>query len=136
MARLALLMLLVAAAAQAQPGRQTMKDAANAFKVCRQIAKSDRDQTVGRQAAQAWLDSAPTAAQEALPRDALLQSMVRAYSKEMRKQGQLIAMGCSQGVLERELPRNWSSFHQGGAQRSAAAGHGGIAGPRQTVSWG
>ncbi|RCL51249.1 MAG: hypothetical protein DBW85_09725 [Synechococcus sp. MED-G71] len=113
MARLALLMLLVAAAAQAQPGRQTMKDAANAFKVCRQIAKSDRDQTVGRQAAQAWLDSAPTAAQEAMPRDALLQSMVRAYSKEMRKQGQLIAMGCSQGVLERELPRNWSSFHQG-----------------------
>ena len=113
MARLALLMLLVAAAAQAQPGRQTMKDAANAFKVCRQIAKSDRDQTVGRQAAQAWLDSAPTAAQEAMPRDVLLQSMVRAYSKEMRKQGQLIAMGCSQGVLERELPRNWSSFHQG-----------------------
>jgi hypothetical protein len=113
MARLALLMLLVAAAAQAQPGRQTMEDAANAFKVCRQIPKSDRDQTVGRQAAQAWLDSAPTAAQEALPRDALLQSMVRAYSKEMRQQGQLIAMGCSQGVLERELPRNWSSFHQG-----------------------
>ena len=114
MARLALLLiLLMAAGAQAQPSRQTMKDAANAFKVCRQIAKNDRDEKVGRQAAQAWLDSAPSAAEEALPRDQLLQAMVRAYSQEMRQKGQWIAMGCSQGVLERELPRNWSSFHQG-----------------------
>ena len=73
MARLAVLLILVmTAGAQAQPARQTMKDAANAFKVCRQIAKNDRDEKVGRQAAQAWLDSAPTAAEEALPRDELL----------------------------------------------------------------
>ena len=133
MTRFALLLLvaLSPAAALAQGNAQTMQDAANAFKVCRQIAKPDRDEQVGRQAAKAWLDSAPNASEEALPRDALLQAMVKAYSQEMRSQGQLIAMGCSQGVLERELPQNWSRFHQGARSVLVQQGLGDLLKPGQ-----
>ena len=133
MARFALLLLvaLSPAAALAQGNAQTMQDAANAFKVCRQIAKPDRDETVGRQAAQAWLDSAPTASEEALPRDALMQAMVKAYSTEMREQGQLIAMGCSQGVLDRALLQNWGPFQQGIRSVLVQEGLGGILKPGQ-----
>jgi hypothetical protein len=90
-----------------------MAQAAEALDVCRRIAKPDRDQQIGEQAARAWLASAPGAAGERLDPQSLLRAMVEAYGQTMQKEGQLIAMGCSQGVLDRSLPLNWSAFHQG-----------------------
>jgi hypothetical protein len=103
---------LAGGASQAAP-KQTMVQAAEALDVCRRIAKPDRDQQIGEQAAQAWLTSAPGAAGERLDPPSLLRAMVEAYGQTMQKEGQLIAMGCSQGVLDRCLPLNWSAFHQG-----------------------
>ncbi len=105
-------LVLGSAAVQAAP-KQTMAQAAEALDVCRRIAKPDRDQQIGEQAAQAWLASAPGAAGERLDPTSLLRAMVEAYGQTMQKEGQLIAMGCSQGVLDRCLPLNWSAFHQG-----------------------
>ena len=108
-----LLPLLLLAAMPALAGPQTMQDAAKAFRVCRQIPKADRDLKTGRQAAQAWLDSSPSGADERLPRVELLQAMVKAYGKAMRERGAYTAMGCSEGILDRVETENWSSFHQG-----------------------
>ena len=110
---LALLITLPQPPALAQAKRQTMVQAAEALDVCRRIAKADRDQLVGEQAAQAWIASRPGAAAERQDGANLLRAMVETYASTMQKEGQLIAMGCSQGVLDRVLPLNWSPFHQG-----------------------
>jgi hypothetical protein len=108
-----LLIALPQPQALGQGKRQTMAQAAEALDVCRRIGKADRDQMVGEQAAQAWIASRPGAAAERQDGASLLRAMVETYAGTMQKEGQLIAMGCSQGVLDRVLPLNWSPFHQG-----------------------
>lgn len=93
--------------------RQTMQQAAEALQVCRGIPKPDRDRAVGEQAALAWVESRPDRAAETLRGSALLAAMGEVYADRMRQEGQLIAMGCSQGVLERALPQQWSAVHEG-----------------------
>lgn len=93
--------------------RQTMQQAAEALQVCRRIPKADRDRAVGEQAALAWVESRPDRRAEALQGSALLAAMGEVYADRMRQEGQLIAMGCSQGVLERVLPQQWSAVHSG-----------------------
>ncbi len=97
----------------AQETKQTMADAAQAMDVCRKVPKADRDEMVGEQVTRAWLATAPGAAAEKQDKSNLLRSMVDTYSKAMQKDGQLIAMGCSQGVLDRVQNLNWSPFHSG-----------------------
>ncbi|MFW6730781.1 MAG: hypothetical protein ACODUE_03440 [Synechococcus sp.] len=93
--------------------RQTMQQAAEALQVCRRIPKSDRDRAVGEQAALAWVEGRPDRTAEALRGSALLAAMGEVYADRMRTEGQLIAMGCSQGVMERALPQQWSAVHEG-----------------------
>ena len=99
--------------AKAQAAKQTMADAAQAMDVCRKVPKADRDEMVGEQVTRAWLATAPGAAAEKQDKANLLRSMVDTYSKAMQQDGQLIAMGCSQGVLDRVQDLNWSPFHSG-----------------------
>lgn len=112
-----LLPLLLGLAATAGHGQtrpqQTMQQAAEALQVCRRIPKPDRDRAVGEQAALAWVESRPDRNAEALRGSALLAAMGEVYADRMRQEGQLIAMGCSQGVLERVLPQQWSTVHTG-----------------------
>jgi hypothetical protein len=109
-----LLMGLAATAAHSQTRpQQTMQQAAEALQVCRRIPKADRDRAVGEQAALAWVESRPDRRAEALQGSALLAAMGEIYADRMRQEGQLIAMGCSQGVLERVLPQQWSAVHSG-----------------------
>ena len=78
----ALLLLLAPTQALAQEPKkpQSMRDAAESFRICRTILKEDRDRSAGRRVAQAWIDSAPSGADEQLQRVELMQSMVKAYS--------------------------------------------------------
>ncbi|MDA0291205.1 MAG: hypothetical protein O2922_04340 [Cyanobacteria bacterium] len=99
--------------ANAQEAKQTMADAAQAMDVCRTVPKADRDEMVGEQVTRAWLATAPGAAAEKQDKSNLLLSMVDTYSKAMQKDGQFIAMGCSQGVIDRVQNLNWSPFHSG-----------------------
>ena len=82
-------------------------------RVCRRVPKADRDEMVGEQVSRAWLATGPSAAAERQDKLNLLRSMVDAYAKAMQADGQLIAMGCSQGVLDRVQNLNWSPFHAG-----------------------
>lgn len=97
----------------AQAAKQTMAEAAQAMDVCRRVPKADRDEMVGEQVSRAWLATGPSAAAEKQDKLNLLRSMVDAYAKAMQADGQLIAMGCSQGVLDRVQNLNWSPFHAG-----------------------
>ena len=78
----ALLLLLAPTQALAQEPKkpQSMRDAAESFRICRTILKEDRDRSAGRRVAQAWIDSAPSGAEERLPRRELMESMVEAVS--------------------------------------------------------
>ena len=89
--------------AQEQKKPQSMRDAADSFRICRTIPEERRDVSAGRRVAQAWIDSAPSGAEERLPRRELMEAMVKAYG----------AIGCSEGIFDRVENQNWSSFHQG-----------------------
>ena len=83
----ALLLLLAPtqqALAQEPKKPQSMRDAAESFRICRTILKEDRDRSVGRRVAQAWIDSAPSGAEERQPRRELMESMVEAYTDYMK----------------------------------------------------
>lgn len=112
---LSLLLLLAPtqALAQEQKKPQTMRDAADSFRICRTILKEDRDRSAGRRVAQAWIDSAPSGAEERLPRRELMQSMIKAYAAYMSERKAYGAIGCSEGIFDRVQNQNWSSFHQG-----------------------
>lgn len=75
---------LAGGASQAAP-KQTMVQAAEALDVCRRIAKPDRDQQIGEQAAQAWLSSAPGAAGERLDPQACCGRWWRPMAKQCRR---------------------------------------------------
>ena len=112
---LSLLLLLAPTPAMAQEQKkpQTMRDAADSFRICRTIAQEERDLSAGRRVAQAWIDSAPSGAEERLPRRDLMQAMVKAYAAYMGERKAYGAIGCSEGILDRVENQNWSSFHQG-----------------------
>ena len=111
----ALLLLLAPTQALAQEPKkpQSMRDAAESFRICRTILKEDRDRSAGRRVAQAWIDSAPSGADEQLQRVELMPSMVKAYSDYMGERKAYGAIGCSEGIFDRVQNQNWSSFHQG-----------------------
>ena len=67
-----LLLLAHAAMAQEQKKPQSMRDAADSFRICRTIPEERRDLSAGRRVAQAWIDSAPSGAEERLPRRELM----------------------------------------------------------------
>ena len=115
--------------AKAQQAKQTMMEAAEAMDVCRRVPKPDRDEMLGEQVSRAWLATAPNAAAEKQDKSTLLRDMVEAYSKAMQADGQLIAMGCSQGVLDRVQGLNWSPFHVGVSTVLKANGMGGLINP-------
>ena len=93
---LSLLLLLAPTAAMAQEQKkpQSMRDAADSFRICRTIAQEERDLSAGRRVAQAWIDSAPSGAEERLPRRDLMQAMVKAYAAYM---GELMTPGTNAG---------------------------------------
>tara|TARA_Y100000991_G_scaffold3674_1_gene3040 strand:+ start:819 stop:1238 length:420 start_codon:yes stop_codon:yes gene_type:complete len=112
----ALLLLLAPtqqALAQEPKKPQSMRDAAESFRICRTILKEDRDRSAGRRVAQAWIDSAPSGAEERQPRRELMESMVEAYTDYMKERKAYGAIGCSEGIFDRVQNQNWSSFHQG-----------------------
>jgi len=120
-----LLLGLAATAAHSQTRpQQTMQQAAEALQVCRRIPKPDRDKAVGEQASLAWVESRPDRNAETLQGSALLAAMGEVYADRMRQEGQLIAMGCSQGVLERVLPQQWSAVHAGAREMLIRLGMG------------
>ena len=112
---LSLLLLLAppAAMAQEQKKPQSMRDAADSFRICRTIPEERRDLSAGRRVAQAWIDSAPSGTEERLPRRELMEAMVKAYAAYMGERKAYGAIGCSEGILDRVENQNWSSFHQG-----------------------
>jgi hypothetical protein len=79
---------------------------------------------VGEQASLAWVESRPDRNAETLRGSALLAAMGEVYADRMRQEGQLIAMGCSQGVLERVLPQQWSAVHAGAREMLIRLGMG------------
>ena len=99
--------------AQEQKKPQSMRDAADSFRICRTIPEEKRDLSAGRRVAQAWIDSAPSGAEENLPRPELMQAMVKAYANYMGERKAYGAIGCSEGIFDRVENQNWSSFHQG-----------------------
>ena len=53
------------------------------------------------------------AAKQTMAEAAQAMDVCRRVPKAMQADGQLIAMGCSQGVLDRVQNLNWSPFHAG-----------------------